>query len=275
MPNMGDKGAQSGKPAAVPRETRATASKQPSGTQTPAKEPASEQLSRIEGLLNAGFAKSNLEFKEVHANLKKLEDSLPALIEQEVDKKVQPVAAEVEEVKGEVGKIKKQLSRFQQRLNIAEARMLPQLERTMCITVFRGKATSAKAAVDLVQAKLASKSFGPLEHAAAFPSKRAAGEVWAVVGELTNKSSVVAVIKAAADLKASGDICTLGWNQSKADRDAEALVKASAAFKEAEAAHIAAGGQKGFWLFGRCRLGREVWSLDRLEALGGEEAAAA
>lgn len=167
------------------------------------------------------------------------------------------------------------VQRAHARLDALEQVVLHDRQRTVRLVVAKEKAgQDRKAAIAYVNEQLQILGYEPLAVPRTYPQTRRDGtQCWVVVGlmaspELANEL----IFKHARLLKQDGTkgIYAVTYEQSRRDFDDVDLLKTSTLFTQAAAEYERETGKKPFWLFGKARLGRVWWSVDKVLELGEE-----
>lgn len=213
---------------------------------------------------------------KIDANSLELKTSFTAL-ERKVDERIEAVNGKVTEVKEQVEAVQvtqeKQgatITRVLKRLDRVENLLMSTRLCNVRFSIKRNEAATPAEAIQKVNAELTEKGFAALKGTRAFAGKRKADntEVWIVLGRTGGDEVSFAMINQSWDLKASGTIVAVGYDQTPADREEEDALKASPRYQEVLQQHLANGGKKPFYLYGRAKLNKDWWSLDKLAALG-------
>lgn len=156
----------------------------------------------------------------------------------------------------------------------------------MQFTQPKSAAASLQEAIARVNASLAAAGFTwALESAYGYTRERRNGQAaggsgaalvdqvdsWCVVGKVPSKAVSFKVIGKVRELKAHGGFTSVGWRQDKDDVDAHDIIKACPAYQEAAAAYerTSTGNRQNipFYVFGQAQLGKDVWTVRRVQAL--------
>jgi acetylornithine deacetylase/succinyl-diaminopimelate desuccinylase-like protein len=181
-------------------------------------------------------------------------------------------------VKDQVAHASRLLARLRQDQDAMARRMAYTRDRRLRFTITVEKAGATKeAAKAYVNGQITALGLKPLMNVGVFnfegkPNQQAATvPCWAIVGELESTEAARQVLsKETRDLfksEAKG-FMTLGYENTKQEKEEEAILKASPAFTTAARAHEARTGQRPFFKYGKAYVGRDVWSVARLIELG-------